>query len=73
MSVAEQIIHKLQQLPESGMQKILEYIEFLEYQQQKNSDPGLQIAIERSEAFAEGKTSPLSKKEFWEQLQQKLG
>lgn len=73
MSAAEKIIQKLQEMPESSILKILEYMEFLEYQQQKESDKGLQVAKERSEAYDRGKTNPLTKKEFWDQLKKNLG
>ena len=73
MSVAEQIVDRLPELTENSRIRLLEYLEFLAYQQQKDSNTGLQIAKERSAAFDAGKTKPLTKKEFWDHLKQKLG
>ena len=73
MSTAEKIIHKLESLEEDRLVKLLEYIEFLAYQQDKEKDEGLQVAKDRSDAFDQGNTQPLSKKEFWNNLQKKLG
>lgn len=75
MSISEKIIQKLDKLklPEDKMKMILDYIDFMEYQEWKEKDLGLNIAKERSEAYEQGKSHPISKQEFWENLKKRLG
>ena len=73
MSVADQILQRLPELSEKSRIKLLEYLEFLTYQEQQAADAGLEIAQERAAAYDAGHTQPLTKQAFWEQLQQKLG
>ena len=72
MSITDQIIQRLHTLGEDRLVKLLEYIDFLAYQQEKEKDQGLQIAKERSQLYEQGKTQPISKEEFWQNLQNKL-
>ena len=73
MSIEEKIVQKLQNLDHTILLKVLEYLEFLEYQKLKEEDPGLKTAVERSNLFDQGKTKPLTKEEFWDELKRKLG